>query len=91
MSADCLKCGKCCFYSIELAPGRDHVPAEMVEEAREWSRPVYYMKRREDGSCVALDPVTRRCTIYSQRPMVCRNFTPGRGLCAQTRGAVKGL
>jgi Fe-S-cluster containining protein len=32
-------------------------------------------------ACKFLDPVTRRCTIYHARPLVCREF-PARTRCA---------
>jgi Fe-S-cluster containining protein len=39
------------------------------------------MDQRGDGACVALDPVTKLCTIYEQRPNVCREFGRGGELC----------
>jgi Fe-S-cluster containining protein len=46
---------------------------------------VFTLARRADGSCVFLDPKTRRCTIYSKRPNTCRNHPqvgPRSGYCA---------
>ena len=39
------------------------------------------LEQRGDGACVALDPVTRLCTIYENRPSVCREFERGGELC----------
>ena len=39
------------------------------------------MEQRGDGACVALDAVTKLCTIYENRPQVCRDFERGSGLC----------
>ena len=34
-----------------------------------------------DGACVALDAVTRLCTIYESRPQTCRDLARGGELC----------
>jgi len=39
------------------------------------------MDQRGDGACVALDPVSRLCTIYERRPKTCRDFMRGESLC----------
>lgn len=44
------------------------------------------MDQRADGACVALDPVTRLCTLYDQRPLTCREFDRGTALCHQALG-----
>jgi len=45
-------------------------------------RPV--MKQREDDkSCVALDRETNLCTIYENRPTVCREFNTDSGQCIE--------
>jgi len=62
---------------VTLVQGQDVVPEEFaVEREGEWC-----MDQRGDGACVALDPVTRLCTIYASRPQVCRDFTRGTDLC----------
>ncbi len=33
---------------------------------------IFTLARRADGDCSYLDPVTRRCTVYGQRPDTCR-------------------
>jgi uncharacterized protein len=55
----------------------DRVPEELVA-VREGVR---CMDQHGDGACVALDPVTRLCTIYDQRPRTCRDFARGSSLC----------
>jgi len=62
---------------VELKAGVDFVPEEWVVEY-EGGR---FMDQRGDGACVALDPVSRRCTIYEDRPAVCRQFDRGSALC----------
>jgi Fe-S-cluster containining protein len=56
----CVGCGKCCHLLVELAPLVDDVPEEFVVE----HQGVRCMDQQGDGACVALDPVTRLCTIY---------------------------
>jgi Fe-S-cluster containining protein len=75
----CAGCGICCHLVVELRPGVDDVPEELVVE-REGVR---CMDQRGDGACVALDFATRLCTIYDRRPQTCRDFKRGEPLCRQ--------
>jgi len=73
----CAGCGSCCHLVVELAWDADHVPEEYVVE----HDGVRCMDQRGDGACVALDPISRLCTIYEIRPKVCRDFNRGGALC----------
>ena len=73
---DCAGCGNCCHLLVELAPA-DDVPEQLVVE----HEGVRCMDQHSNGACVALDPVTRLCTIYDQRPQVCRDFKRAEALC----------
>jgi Fe-S-cluster containining protein len=75
----CAGCGVCCHLLVELQEGDDDVPRELLVE----HSGVVCMEQHGDGACVALDPVTRRCTIYDRRPQVCRQFERGSDLCRQ--------
>ena len=44
------------------------------------------MDQHGDGACVALDPVSKLCTIYTTRPQTCREFNRGETLCRHTLG-----
>lgn len=72
----CAGCGTCCRLVVELAPA-DDVPEDLVVE-RDGMR---FMDQRGNGACVALDPLTRLCTIYDRRPETCRIFSRGTELC----------
>lgn len=65
--------------------GEDDPPEEFVETDR-WGGQV--MARLDDGFCAALDRVTSRCTIYSRRPGVCRDFATGSDDCLTEREAL---
>jgi Fe-S-cluster containining protein len=73
---DCAGCGTCCRLLVELVPG-DNVPEALVVE----HYGIRCMDQEGDGTCVALDPVTRLCTIYDRRPSTCRIFQRGSSLC----------
>jgi uncharacterized protein len=73
----CAGCANCCHLLVELTPFVDNVPEEFVVE----HDGVRCMDQRGDGACVALEPGTRLCTIYDQRPQVCRDFNRGESLC----------
>lgn len=77
----CAGCGRCCHLVVELRPG-DHVPAAFVVEHAGRR----CLEQRGDGACVALDPATRRCTIYDTRPQTCRDFNRGETLCRRILG-----
>lgn len=63
---------------VALRPG-DAVPEELVAE----HGGERCMDQRGDGACVALDAVTKLCTIYEIRPQTCRDFARGSGLCRE--------
>lgn len=73
----CAGCGICCHLVVALLPGVDKVPEELVVE----HAGVRCMDQRGDGACVALDPASRLCKIYEQRPQTCRDFRRGEALC----------
>ena len=45
------------------------------------------MGKGDDGWCAALDRMQMRCSIYEQRPFVCREFEMGGGDCLDERAA----
>ena len=58
------------------------VPEQYVE-VDAWGGEV--MARLEDGWCAALDRETMLCTIYDNRPWVCREFEMGSHDCIEQR------
>ena len=78
----CGTCKACCCRLEVILMDEDNPPEEFVERDR-WGGQV--MARLEDGFCVALDRVTSRCTIYAQRPGVCRDFAAGSDDCLTER------
>ena len=61
------------------------VPDEYIE-FDEWAGET--MKRLDDGWCVALDRSTMLCSIYEQRPLICREFEMGGYECLDERPAI---
>ncbi len=47
------------------------------------------MVRLEDGWCAALDRNTLLCSIYEQRPLICRDFEMGGYDCLAERAACR--
>ena len=43
------------------------------------------MARLDDGWCAALDRDTLMCTIYDNRPLICREFEMGADECITER------
>lgn len=79
---DCSSCdAACCRLQVLLIDDADL--AEGLLEWSEWGGQV--MRRLEDGWCAGLDRSTLRCTIYAQRPQVCRDFEMGGYDCKTER------
>jgi uncharacterized protein len=78
-------CGRCeavcCRLTVTLMPG-DVVPHWLVMEQENGPAS---MAKGEDGWCVALDRNSMRCTIYEQRPKLCRTYLMGGRLCHHER------
>lgn len=64
----------------------DDAPPERFVETDRWGGQV--MARLDDGLCAALDRDTHRCTIYAQRPRVCRDFDMGGDDCITERSGM---
>ena len=89
---ECTKCGVCCFSH---APDYLRVFGSDYERLGEAGKPFTHFignrvfMRLEDGHCAALtyDQTSARflCSIYEQRPDVCRALERGSGHCAAER------
>ncbi|MDB5988037.1 MAG: putative Fe-S oxidoreductase [Nevskia sp.] len=71
----------CCRLKVVLLPG-DKVPAQFVDQDE---RGMAVMAKGDDGWCVAMDANSMRCTIYQQRPTICRDFAMGGAACREER------
>lgn len=71
--AECKGCGACCYRLLVPVEEGSGVPEHLTEIGESNG---LEMKQREDGSCIALDCDTLLCTVYDQRPAVCREFGP---------------
>lgn len=86
---ECIPCGACCIYGLVIPINRrepeplkkyleitlDEAPDIVVERVFE---------RGEDGRCVNLSGVVGQeigCTIYPDRPQICRDFDAGSDRC----------
>lgn len=81
----CESCEAACCRLQVLLIGDNEVPQGMSEQSS-WGGEV--MRRRDDGWCTAIDRVTMRCTIYAQRPQICRNFEVASSECLEERVGV---
>lgn len=71
----------CCRLTVVVMP-EDNVPEHMIDRS---APGLNVMARGEDGWCVAVDPLRLHCTIYEQRPGICRRFTMGSAYCRDER------
>ena len=73
----------CCRLTVVVMPD-DPVPRHLVDRTPEG---LDVMARGEDGWCVAVDPIRMCCTVYEQRPAICRKFAMGSPYCRSEREA----
>lgn len=71
----------CCRLTVVLMP-EDRVPSHYVTRN---AQGVEVMDRDEDGWCVAVDHTQMSCSIYEQRPTICRKFKMGGPQCREVR------
>ena len=87
-SVHCSSCeAVCCRLLVVLMPD-DVVPARFI--ARD-ERDLEVMARGEEGWCAALNLDTMQCSIYEQRPYICRGFAMGGPYCLSEREKWPGL
>jgi Fe-S-cluster containining protein len=79
---DCARCQACCCQLQVILMPHDAPPAHLTEIEEHG---LNVMRRLDDGWCVALDRDSLRCTIYAQRPQVCRDFATGSAECRDER------
>jgi len=81
-SIACDRCDAiCCRLTVLLMPD-DKVPEHYTEHTAEG---LHVMARDEDGWCVAVDSKRMCCSIYEQRPAICRKFTMAGPYCRDIR------
>lgn len=78
----CSNCEACCCRLEVMIISDTGVPDEYIKRD-EWGSET--MHRSEDGWCAALDRNTLMCSIYEQRPWICRAFEMGSGECITER------
>lgn len=81
-TVSCSRCDAvCCRLTVVVMP-EDNVPEHLIDRT---SQGLNVMAHGEDGWCVAVDPLHMRCTIYDQRPGICRKFAMGSAYCRDER------
>ena len=80
----CSNCQACCCRLEVMLISDTGVPDHFIERD-EWGG--RRMARLDDGWCAALDRATLTCTIYQQRPQICRDFKMGGSECISERAA----
>jgi len=80
----CENCQACCCRLQVMLITDTGVPEHFIE-SDEFG--VQSMARLHDGWCAALNRDTMACTIYEQRPLICREFEMGDYECIVERTA----
>lgn len=78
VNVQCGECNACCSssYFIHIRPDESralsHIPKQLLFQAPGYPKGTLLLGYGKDGSCPML--VENRCTIYTFRPMTCRNY-----------------
>lgn len=67
----------CCRLTVVLQP-EDDIPAHLTTHLESGLR---VMAHGENGWCVAMDETHMNCSIYADRPAVCRRFVMNGPYC----------
>jgi Fe-S-cluster containining protein len=78
----CSNCQACCCRLEVMIISDTGVPDEHIE-FDQWGGET--MRRLDDGWCSALDRSSFMCTIYENRPWICREFDMGTYECREER------
>ncbi len=88
-SISCQRCDAvCCRQTVLVMPEDTAVPRHMIART---PHGLHVMAHDEDGWCVAVDATRMNCTIYGQRPGICRAFRMGSPDCRSVRDAYSRL
>ncbi|WP_052480828.1 YkgJ family cysteine cluster protein [Gilvimarinus agarilyticus] len=78
----CRSCKACCCRLEVMLISDTGVPAQHIA-VDQWGGET--MRRLDDGWCSALERETMLCTIYENRPWICREFEMGSYECLTER------
>ncbi|MEZ5462234.1 YkgJ family cysteine cluster protein [Dokdonella sp.] len=81
-TVSCSNCEAVCCRLTVVLDASDQISDELVVHG---ANGVDVMAHAADGWCIALDRTTMGCSIYAQRPRVCRRFAMGGGYCRLER------
>ncbi len=78
----CSTCAAVCCRLIVTVDAADHIPGALIEPN---AQGIDVMRRGADGWCIALDRERMCCSIYANRPGICRKFAMGGAYCRDER------
>lgn len=81
----CDNCEACCCRLKVMLITDTGVPERFIE-SDDWG--ALSMRQLDDGWCAALDRNSMRCSIYQQRPLICREFELGAEECLSERAEI---
>ncbi|CAH9050382.1 hypothetical protein PSECIP111951_03975 [Pseudoalteromonas holothuriae] len=81
-SVSCASCQACCCRLEVMIMSDTGVPEKFIQRDQYGGET---MQRLGDGLCAALDRETFMCTIYENRPWICREFEMGSYECVDER------
>jgi Fe-S-cluster containining protein len=86
VNLDCTTCGACCTLKVKRLPGETW--------PKGWPVKRRVIQKEEFEPCPFLEGCIGQkvhCTVYDQRPQVCRQFEAGSEVCLLAREILGGL
>lgn len=87
-----IACGNCvaacCRCHDRIYVEGANVPPQLCEQGLKKAMKLVPDPGYGGRRCIALDPVSDRCTIYGDRPNACREFKEGGQMCKYIRNEV---
>jgi len=80
--AHCATCDAVCCRLVVILESEDKIPIHLTTQLAQGH---HAMAHGEDGWCVAMDRTHMNCSIYENRPAVCRRFAMGGPYCKAIR------
>ncbi|AXY01133.1 YkgJ family cysteine cluster protein [Vibrio alfacsensis] len=81
-NVSCSNCQACCCRLEVMIISGTGVPDKFIKRDQYGGET---MLRLDDGWCAALDRDSLMCSIYENRPWICREFEMGSGECMDER------
>ena len=76
-ASPCKQCGKCCHLILEVSSYDRKMPRELKDKCRPFKDVCGFSMNSKTPPYACIFLVDNKCSIYENRPQLCRHFKPG--------------